>query len=155
MKKNFLSILALAASLTLLIPACTKPNDDQGNDPKEGQEGKEDPPVDDGKPKAGDYTFTVSPLKGKWEAGDQILVHGSYGPAAKTYTLQASNISSDGKTATLKLEADIFEYLAAPDNLYAAWPASAVEANDGLMDATTSFSVANILLAQAYLEGTV
>ena len=153
MKKNFLSILALAASLTLLIPACTKPNDDQGNDPKEGQEGKEDPPVDDGTPKPGDYTFTVSPLKGKWEAGDQIVVHGSYGPAAKTYTLQASNISSDGKTATLKLEADIFEYLAAPDNLYAAWPASAVEANDGLMDATTSFSVANILLAQAYLEG--
>ena len=155
MKKNFLSILALAASLTLLIPACTKPDDDQGKDPKEGQEeGKEDPPVDDGKPKPGDYTFTASALKGKWEAGDQILVHGSYGPAAKTYTLKASDISSDGKTATLKLEADIFEYLAAPDNLYAAWPASAVEPNDGLMDATTEFSVANILFAQAYLEGT-
>ena len=93
-------------------------------------------------------------MKGKWEAGDQILVHGSYGPAAKTYTLQASNISSDGKTATIKLEGDILEYFADPDQLYAAWPASAVKEEDGLMDATTNFSKADILLAQAYLKDT-
>ena len=156
MKKNLFPILSLAASLLLFTCSfsCSKP-DNPGKDPVDQQEkpGKEDPPVDDGKPKAGDYTFTASALKGKWEAGDQILVHGSYGPAAKTYTLKASDISSDGKTATLKLEADLFEYLAAPDNLYAAWPASAVKPEDGLMDATTTFSVANILLAQAYLEG--
>ena len=153
MKKNLISILTLAASLTILpcCFSCTKP--DSGTDDPSGQEQGQEEPQDDGKPKAGDYTFTVSPLKGQWEAGDQILVHGSYGPAAKTYTLKASDISSDGKTATLKLEADMFEYVAAPDYLYAAWPASAVEPNDGLMDATTTFSVANILLAQAYLEG--
>ena len=155
MKKNFFPTLALAAFALLFTCSfsCTKPNDNPGNDQEENQE-ETQKPEDDGKPKAGDYTFTVSPMKGKWEAGDKILVHGSYGPAAKTYTLQASNISSDGKTATIKLGDDILEYLAAPDYLYAAWPASAVEPNDGLMDATTSFSVANILLAQAYLQGT-
>ena len=155
MKKNFFPTLALAAFALLFTCSfsCSKPNDNPGND-QEGNQEETQKPEDDGKPKAGDYTFTVSPMKGKWEAGDKILVHGSYGPAAKTYTLQASNISSDGKTATIKLGDDILEYLAAPDYLYAAWPASAVEPNDGLMDATTSFSVANILFAQAYLQGT-
>ena len=149
MNRHILPIFTLAAAL-ILLPGCQK---DKPDNKEQGKEQEQEQEQDDGKPKAGDYTFTVSPLKGKWEAGDQILVHGSYGPAAKTYTLQASNISSDGKTATVKLENDIMEYLAAPDQLYAAWPASAVEANDGLMDATTSFTVANILLAQAYLEG--
>ena len=152
MKKNILPVLTLAASLTLLpcFQSCTKTDDPE----KDPEQQKDPEPEDDGKPKAGDYTFTVSPLKGKWEAGDQILVHGSYAPSAETFTLKASDISSDGKTATVKLGDKLFEYLAAPDNLYAAWPASAVKPEDGLMDATTSFSVANILLAQAYLEGT-
>ena len=157
MNRHFLSILSLAAALTLLpcSLSCSKPDPDQGQEQKDKDKDKpDDKPEDDGKPKAGDYTFTVSPLKGKWEAGDKILVHGSYGPAAKTYTLQAANISSDGKTATLRLEGDILEYFATPDNLYAAWPAEAVRAEDGLMDATTTFTKADILLAQAYLEGT-
>ena len=153
MNKHFLPTLGLAVAL-MIIPcsfSCNKTDPDN-----QGQEQGKDPnkTEDDGKPKAGDYTFTVSPLKGKWEAGDKILVHGSYGPAAKTYTLQASNISSDGKTATLKLEGDILEYFANPDNLYAAWPAEYVKAEDGLMDATTTFTKADILFAQAYLEGT-
>ena len=156
MKKSLLPILTLAVSLAFL-PCCVSCG--QKDDPNPGKETQDpdkdkDQPVDDGKPKAGDYTFTVSPLKGKWEAGDEILVHGSYGPAAKTYALKASDISSDGKTATLKLEGGLFEYLVAPDNLYAAWPASAVLSEDGLMDATTTFTKADILLAQAYLEGT-
>ena len=152
MKKNILPILALAASLTLLpcFQSCTKTDDPE----KDPEQQKDPEPEDDGKPKAGDYTFTVSPLKGKWEVGDQILVHGSYAPSAETFTLQASDISADGKTATLKLGEKILEYLAAPDNLYAAWPASAVRPEEGLMDATTTFSVADILIAQAYLEGT-
>ena len=155
MNKSFLPILTLAAAL-MLLPcslSCNKPAPDQGQEQDKDKDKDKDKPVDDGKPKAGDYTFTVSPLKGKWEAGDQISVHGSYGPAAKTYTLKASDISSDGKTAKIKLESDLFEYLSAPDNLYAAWPASAVKAEDGLMDATTTFTKADILLAQAYLEG--
>lgn len=154
MSRSLLPILTLAAALTLLpcSLSCDKPAPDQGQEQE--PEKPEEKPVDDGKPKAGDYTFTVSPLKGKWEAGDQIRVQGSYGPAAKTYTLKAADISSDGKTATLKLEGDLFEYLSAPDNLYAAWPASAVKPEDGLTDATFTFTKADILLAQAYLQGT-
>ena len=158
MKKKLLPILTLAVSLVVLpcsVSCGQKDDSDPGQETQDPDKDKDkDQPVDDGKPKAGDYTFTVSPLKGKWEAGDAIVVHGSYGPAAKTYTLKASDISADGKTATLKLEDGLFEYLAAPDGLYAAWPASAVLAEDGLMDATTTFTKADILLAQAYLEGT-
>ena len=148
MKKTLLPILALAASLTLFscCQSCSKKpynvTDDNGK--------TED--IDDGKPKAGEYTFTVSPLKGQWEAGDQIYVHGSYGPAAQTITLQASNISADGKTASVKIETGL-EYLSAPDYLYAAWPASCVREEDGLMDASTTFVKADGLIAQAYLEG--
>lgn len=155
MKKRILPLLALAGALTVL-PAslsCTKsgPSGEQG-----GEEGSREPEesVDDGKPRAGDYTFTASALKGKWEEGDRILVHGSYGPAARTYTLQASHISSDGRTATIRLEGDILEYLAAPDQLYAAWPGEWVKAEDGLMDPTTTFTKADVLLAQAWLQGT-
>ena len=154
MNRSLLPILTLAAALTLLpcSLSCDKPAPDQGQEQE--PEKPEEKPADDGKPKAGDYTFTVSPLKGKWEAGDQIRVQGSYGPAAKTYTLKTADISSDGKTATVKLEGDLFEYLSAPDNLYAAWPASAVKPEDGLTDATFTFTKADILLAQAYLQGT-
>ena len=154
MNKSLLTILTLSAALMLLPGSlsCSKPSPDQGQEQDKDKD--KDKPVDDGKPKAGDYTFTVSPLKGKWEAGDQIRVQGSYGPAAKTYTLKAADISADGKTAKVKLEGDLFEYLSAPDNLYAAWPASAVRPEDGLTDATFTFTQADILLAQAYLEGT-
>ena len=157
MNKSLLTILTLSAALTFLpcTYSCNKPaseGQEQGKD--KDKEKPEEKPVDDGRPKAGDYTFTVSPMKGKWDAGDQIRVQGSYGPAAKTYTLNASDISSDGKTATVKLEGDLFEYLSEPDKLYAAWPAEAVRVEDGLTDATFTFTKADILLAQAYLKGT-
>ena len=157
MNKSLLTILTLSAALTFLpcTYSCNKPapeGQEQGKD--KDKEKPEEKPVDDGRPKAGDYTFTVSPMKGKWDAGDQIRVQGSYGPAAKTYTLKASDISSDGKTATVKLEGDLFEYLSEPDKLYAAWPAEAVRVEDGLTDATFTFTKADILLAQAYLKGT-
>ena len=154
MNKSFLTLLTLSAAL-MLLPcsfSCEKPASDQGQEQDKDKD--KDKPVDDGKPNAGDYTFTVSPLKGKWEAGDQIRVQGSYGPAAKTYTLKAGDISADGKTAKVKLEGDLFEYLSDPDKLYAAWPASAVRPEDGLTDATFTFTQADILLAQAYLNGT-
>ena len=143
-------MLATLAALAFL-PCCVSCVKD--NHPQE-EEKKPEQPEDESRPQAGDYTFTVSPLKGKWEAGDQIWVHGSYAPAAKTYTLQAANISADGKTATLRLEGDILEYMNKPDYLYAAWPASAVQAEDGLLDASATFQVADKPFAQAYLEGT-
>jgi len=149
MNKRILPIFILTASV-LLLPCCFSCS--QKNNP-EPEPKKEEVDPDDGKPKAGNYTFTVSPLKGKWEAGDQIHVHGSYGPKAKTFTLQASQISSDGKTATIAFDSEMLQFLTAPDFLYAAYPASAVKPNDGLLDASTTFSQADILLSQAYLDG--
>ena len=109
-------------------------------------------PVDDGKPKPGLYTFTVSPMKGEWEEGDQILVQGSYGPAAQVITLTASQISADGKTASAELGGDLFKYLTDPDPLYAVWPASAVKKEDGLTGQVIEFAVYDSMLAQAYLK---
>ena len=110
------------------------------------------PVVDDGKPKPGTYTFTVSTLKGKWEAGDQILVQGGYGPAAQVITLTASQISADGVTASAELGGDLFKYLTTPDPLYAVWPAEAAEKEDGLTGQVINFAVSDILLTQAYLK---
>ena len=109
-------------------------------------------PVDDGKPKPGKYTFTASTLKEKWVAGDQIYIQGGYGPSAQVVTLDASQISADGKTATVELDGDLFKYLTTPDPLYAAWPASAVKKQDGLTGQVIEYEVCNVHLAQAYLQ---
>ena len=109
-------------------------------------------PVDDGAPKAGTYSFTASSLKGKWVAGDQIYVHCGWGPAAQMITLEASQISADGKTATAELGGDLFKYLTSPDPLYAVWPADAVKKEDGLTGEVITFAVSDILLTQAYLK---
>ena len=111
-------------------------------------------PPDDGKPKPGQYTFTASKLKGKWEAGDKIYVQGGYGPAAQTVTLAANQISADGKTATAELGGDLFKYLTDPDPLYAAWPADAVKKEDGLTGQVIEYTVYDVMLTQAFLEGT-
>ena len=112
------------------------------------------PEPPDNNPKPGKYTFTVSPLKEQWKAGDQIYIQGGYGPAAQVLTLTADQISADGKTATADLEGDIFKYFADPDFLYAAWPADAVKKEDGLTSKVVSFTDWNTLLTQAYLEET-
>ena len=156
MKKALFPFLAILAALTI-VPCCVSCSD-QSKDPDPSVDPTPtptpQPEPEDGKPKVGDYTFVVSPLKGQWEVGDQIHVHGSYSTTARSFTLQASQISADGTTATIALGEDMMEYLAEPDYLYAAWPAQEVEVEEGLMDATTTFKVADKLLAQAYLEGT-
>ncbi len=112
----------------------------------------ETPP--DNNPKPGLYTFVASPLKEKWNAGDQIYVQGSYGPAAQVITLTASQISADGTTASVELSGDLFKFFADPDPLYAAWPAESVEKDDGLVNKVLTFSVYDNLITQAYLDGT-
>ena len=111
-------------------------------------------PVPSTGPQPGAYTFNVSPLKGKWEAGDQIYVQGGYGPAAQVLTLTAGQISADGKTATAELGGDLFKYLTDPDPLYAVWPAHAVQKQDGLTSQVINYEVSDILLTQAYLIDT-
>jgi len=108
-------------------------------------------PVDDGNPKPGSYTFTASTLKDKWVAGDQIYIQGGYGPAAQVITLEAAQISADGKTATVELGGDLFKYFTTPDPFYAVWPASAVKKQDGLTGQVIEYEVCNVHLTQAYL----
>ena len=163
MKKTFFPILAIVASLAFL-PCCLScSQEDQPEQEQETPEDKDkdkdqdkdkDKEQDDGKPKAGDYTFTASALKGTWAVGDQIYVHGSYFTGAKTFTLAASNISSDGKTATLHLDESMMEFLALPDFLYAVYPAQAAVPGDGLMDSNIDFTQWDVPLCLAYLKGT-
>lgn len=166
MKKTVFPLLLLVAALCYLpcCISCTDPNNEPQEQEEEPtpQEPENPQPENPGpvtpqsdKPQPGDYQFVASPFKGSWEAGDKIHVHGSYAPAAQVITLKEENLSEDGTVATVHLEGDLFNFMAAPDGLYAAWPAEAVQEEDGLLDSTTGFTRADILLAQAYLEGNV
>ena len=66
-------------------------------------------------------------LKTQWVAGDQIVVHGEYAKDQVTVTLKASDISADGRKATLEVSG-LYPYKRDDCNsdLYAEWPASAV-----------------------------
>ena len=147
MKKTILPFLLLA-TIALSLPysvSCTKnPQDDPGENKPEPEAIKLEPGI---------YTFSAPPLKGKWEAGDQIYVHGSYGPKAEVVTLAASDISADGLTASAQLSITT-SFPVRPDGLYAAWPADAVLPNDELMDNRIFFEKTDVPLAVAYLSGT-
>ena len=151
MKTTKLAILIIALA-TLAQPLCVS-CDKTPKDPQEKPETKPEPEPEPKGPQPGTYTFTVSPLKGKWEVGDKIYVHGSYGPAAQMITLSASDISDDGLTASAKLDG-VTEYTYKPDYLYAAWPGDAVVQEDGMTESSTGFSRSDILLSVAYLNGT-
>ena len=147
MKKSILFLLLATIAMTLPCNlACTK---------TEPEDEKEEKPVEPGQMKLepGIYTFTVSPLKGQWEAGDKIYVHGAYGPYAQMITLTAADISDDGKTASARLD-DVTKILVKPDGLYAAWPGEAVVTGESVLDSKTQFSRADILMSAAYLSGT-
>lgn len=66
-------------------------------------------------------------LKTQWVAGDQIVVHGEYAKDQVTVTLKASDISADGRSATLEVSG-LYPYKRddCASTLYAEWPASAV-----------------------------
>lgn len=161
MKKTVLAILFAMAAL-LYLPCCISCSQPQVNeDPKiPGPPPEDETPEnpnqngtpEDETPKPDTYTFEVSALKGTWEVGDEIYIHGGYAPAAQVITLSSDQISADGKTATAELPADILKYPGDPDPLYAVWPAHAVKREDGLVGPVISFDIADILLTQAYLE---
>ena len=74
--------------------------------------------------------------KTRWEAGDQILVHGDYTKKnyGATVTLKDSDISNDGKTAVISLSGVTPSTHSATkgyiSTIYAGYPASAVKANE-------------------------
>lgn len=151
MKKNFLPVIA-AVALSVL-SCCTSCNPPENNENGEEQEKETTTEPEKLTVKPGTYKFTAPPMKGKWEAGDKIYVHGAYGPAAQVITLQAGDISSDGKTASGELDG-VTEFPCQPDGLYAAWPADAVREEDGLQASVTWFSSGLYSpLGVAYLNG--
>ena len=107
--------------------------------------------TEDPTPKPGTYKFVAPPLKGSWNAGDKIYVHGSMGTFAEVVTISEENISADGKTATAEL-GSVTEHTVEPDYLYAAWPDEAVKHSKGKISAKTSFSLCDRPLGAAYLD---
>lgn len=158
MKKILSSFVILLLALCIIpcVNACSSPQDEPqkpgGSEVPETP--GEIPAPDPDKPQPGVYTFKASALKGKWEAGDQIYVHGNYGPASQLFVLSGDAISADGTTASIALDESITKYLLPPDGLYAAWPGEAVRMGDDLLETTTDFSRTDILLTVAYLSGT-
>ena len=66
--------------------------------------------------------------KTSWVAGDEIVVHGEYAKDQVTVKLSASDISSDGRSASLSV-GNLYPYIRkdCASTLYASWPASAVD----------------------------
>lgn len=159
--KRFVGFLLLSfLTLGLMTSSCDQepaPSEEPGKEeqkPEEKPEEKPDPKPEDETPtgpQPGVYKFVASPLMGSWEAGDQIYVRGSYGNEALTFALSAQDISADGKTASVNLT-KLPASFAQPDNLYAAWPAEAVNPYKGLIK-STSFIDTDGLLTVAYLDG--
>jgi len=146
MKKLF--VLLLTATFAALSLSSCESNDSDDN----GEDGGDDPAIEQPGLKPGTFKFTVSPMKGSWEAGDKIYVRGGTGASAETITLSASDISADGKTASAKLGAVTADSLD-PDGLYAAWPDEAVQHSYGILSLRTSFIECDDLMAVAYLSG--
>ena len=95
--------------------------------------------------------------KTRWEAGDQILVHGRYTGEGKSaiVTLTASDISADGKRATITFSG-VEPYdrtdKGYTSNLYAGYPASAVPMDEQCYY-YTNFRSTTVPLMAAYNEG--
>lgn len=150
--KRIAGFLVLASLfLGFAAPSCTQapaPEPEPAPQPEPQPEPEPEEPTG---PQPGTYKFVASPMKGAWNAGDQIYIHGSVGTNTQTVTLAAEDISQDGKTATARLDA-VTESACDPDGLYAAWPAQSVYLFKGSLKAKTTFLDCNGLLTQAYLK---
>lgn len=126
-----------------------KPDDKEGEKEEGKDDGKTEEPIG---PQPGTYQLVASPLKGVWEVGDQVYVHGNIGTEAEVITLAADNILEGGKKAQVALSTAT-NSPSEPDALYAAWPAEAVYQYKGVLKNKTTFEDCDRLLTVAYLEG--
>ena len=147
MKRFFL--FALCAALAF---AACNPNTDNpgGPDAPEPIDNPEDPQAD--KPAPGVYNFVLPDSSGKtaWAAGDEIFVHGGYTPSGITVKLSASDISSDGKTASVNLTT-VPESVYGPDDFYAAYPAGLIDMDENFCDDWCNFKDTDAPLMCAWL----
>ena len=143
-----------AAVLALLAFSCIEP---ENNNPQEPDDNTPEIPEIPEKvnPQPGVYKFVLGsdcPGKEAWEAGDEILITGGYTPDNMTVKVGASDISADGKTATINL-AKVPEFVYEPDSFYAAYPAGAVEMETTFCENNFEFNCADRALACAWLSG--
>ena len=136
MKRSIFFLLA-AAFVCLSAVSC---------DPKEG-------PEENGTGlNPGTFKFVASAMKGQWEPGDKIYVHGALGSDVEIITLSKGDISSDGKTASVELD-KVTKTPLEPDGLYAVWPAECVQHSDGIISTKSIFTTCDTLIMAAYLDG--
>ena len=107
-----------------MLAACSK---DGPVNPQPGPGPKPGPDVD---PETQTLKFVLpdGSLKTKWVAGDKIVVHGEYAKDQVTVTLDAADISADGRSASKSVE-NLFPYKNedCTSTLYASWPAEATD----------------------------
>lgn len=123
LKKILYAIAAVSAAAMLV--GCSKDGPSTPVEPEEPDNpGEQVEPVTEGLK----FVLPSSGLKTKWVAGDKIVVHGEYAKNQVTVTLEAGDISSDGRTASKTVE-NLVPYVNADctSNLYASWPAEAVD----------------------------
>ncbi len=133
--------------------SCTPSQEGSENEePNNKEEGKEQENNQDQSKEGSTYKFVASTLQGKWNAGDQIYVHGSIGSWHEVITLKAEDISADGKIASAIL-GNVTEKPATPDGLYAGWPDQAVKHIKTKIGSKTTFESCDGLLTVAYLAG--
>jgi len=145
MKKIF-ATLALILAVLAFVCSCTQKAKVIPEREREGL-----PPVEEVDPVSLALTFVLPDgcAKTAWKAGDQIVVHGEYAKDQVTVTLAAGDISSDGRVATQTvdgLKPYVREDLVS--NLYAAWPADAVQNPDHCFF-YSGFKTTNTLLLAA------
>lgn len=146
MKKVLVYLLATIFCAILTVSCNDTPAQEEEENQNSG-ENTEQPQL-----KPGTYNLTASTMKEKWEAGDVVYIKGGTGATAESIALKASDISNDGKTASIQLGDITSDYLS-PDGLYAAWPDEAVQHSFGLLRPRTSFTRCDTLLCVAYLQG--
>mgnify|MGYP002624417108 CR=1 FL=1 len=150
MKKKLFPLLLTLLMIVLSAPSCNQEQNPQ-EDPEENTDPENGEGGEDSSLKPGTFKFVASALKGKWNPGDEIYVHGALGTWAQTITLGAKDISSDGRTATVELD-EVTELPLEPDGLYAAWPDAAVKHTYGILGPKATFSSCDTLLMAAYLQ---
>lgn len=149
--KKALALLAFAVTAFISLACEPKPVDEPDEPQKEN-------------PKPGVYQFVFTPLadtksesaaaagvKTGWEEGDEILLTGGYAPKAITIKLKASEISADGRIASVQLD-NVPDVVYGPDDFYAAWPAGMIESEDVFTNDVFDFNNTDALLMCAWLD---
>ena len=148
------------ALCSVLMMFSCNPDQPKNPDTPDGPDNPDEPKNEN--PAPGVYKFVISDYSTKatvagdgktaWEAGDEILVTGGYYPSAVTVTLKASDISGDGKTATVNLE-KVPETTFGTDKFYAAYPAGLIDPESSFSEDTFDFTATDAPLMCAYLSG--